>query len=142
MADGTGLIFIIAMLRPGVKYRIEKESLRSLQKWIFVNDKREMTAKYKFSDFFTASIVVATLLNEAFVLRNATETDTSIDVDGIAIEKQVVRKTASPRTLRYGKNEYIIFPYHFEKGLQRYTEDAFSVSFPNACRIFTSIMID
>lgn len=116
----------------GVKYRIEKESLRSLQKWIFVNDKREMTAKYKFSDFFTASIVVATLLNEAFVLRNATETDTSIDVDGIAIEKQVVRKTASPRTLRYGKNEYIIFPYHFEKGLQRYTEDAFSVSFPNA----------
>lgn len=66
------------------------------------------------------------------MLRNATETDTSIDVDGIAIEKQVVRKTASPRTLRYGKNEYIIFPYHFENGLQRYTEDAFSVSFPNA----------
>ena len=85
-----------------------------------------------FSDYFTASIVVATLLNEAFVLRCTTQTDTCIDVDGIAIEKQVVRKTASPRTLRYGKKEYIIFPYFYDKGLQRYTEDAFSTSFPNA----------
>lgn len=111
---------------------IDKEKL-TMDKWIFTSKNRAgQDGKNKFSDYFSASIVIATLLNEAFVLRNVTEESQGFLIDGLYIEKEAIRPTASPRTLRYNKEEYIIFPYFYKNGLNRYSEDEFRSYFPSA----------
>lgn len=94
------------------------------EKWIFSNATENSQGKVRFGDFFHASIVVATLLNKAFLL-------SELDVTGI--EAEVVRKAASPKQMRRKKKEYIIFPYSYVDGeLVRYDESAFEQRFPKA----------
>jgi hypothetical protein len=79
--------------------------------------------------------VVATLLNEAYVLKkeNYQETNSFYLCNGKNIEKAIVRETATPRSLRYNKIEKIIFPYDYKGGkLIRYTPQQFSALFPGA----------
>lgn len=90
----------------------------------------------RFGDYFKVSHVVATLLNEAYVLKDEhyTETDNYYQYNNYNIEKTVVRDTATPRSLRYGKNEKIIFPYYYENGqLMKFSELEFEQRFPGAC---------
>lgn len=49
------------------------------------------------------------------------------------IERAVIRSTETPRTLRYGKHEKIIFPYTYdENGLVRFGEGEFERLYPEA----------
>lgn len=104
-----------------------------LDKWVFSND--IVPGTRRFGDYFQVSHVVATLLNEAYVLKkdNYIEQSQHYICNGINIEKSVVRDTATPRSQRYKKIEKIIFPYDYQKGkLVKYTEDEFDKMFPGA----------
>ena len=103
------------------------------EKWIFVSNK--IKGEKRFGDYFQVSHAVATLLNEAFVLKEGTykETDTFYLCNDIEIEKNVVKDAVSPRSLRYNKSEKIIFPYNYDNGfLDRYTNEQFICRYPGA----------
>lgn len=115
--------------------KIDKESLLTKQKWIFsFNNETGQEGSYKFSDYFSVSIVIATLLNEAFILQNAEENEHGYLISDLHIEKEVVRPAASPRALRYNREEYIIFPYCYSNGIKRYSENDFRTKFPGAVK--------
>lgn len=103
------------------------------EKWYFTTNASMGTDR--FGDYFQVAHVVATLLNEAYVLKkeNYQYVDGIYLCNGRKIEKEVVRETATPRTKRYNKEERIIFPYNYKNGnLIRYTEDEFRDKFPGA----------
>lgn len=103
------------------------------KKWFFIENSKIGTRR--FGDYFQVAHVVATLLNEAFVIKkeNYKEMDGFYQCNGKNIEKSIVRDAASPRSLRYNKDEKIIFPYKYEKGkLAKYTESQFIELFPGA----------
>lgn len=102
-------------------------------KWFFT--KSNMAGTRRFGDYFQVSHAVATLLNEAFVIKEEEyeELDNFYENRGKLIEKAVVRDTATPRSLRYKKVEKIIFPYDYvDDKLVRYTEIQFRELFPRA----------
>lgn len=113
----------------GIEINIDKGNLD--RKWFFSND--AVPGTRRFGDYFRVSHVVATLLNEAYVLKeeNYTETADYYIVNGVNIEKAIVRETATPRSKRYKKIEKIIFPYEYAKGkLVKYSEDEFCEKYP------------
>ena len=105
-----------------MSYDIQKTKLG--EKWIFDDDEKiKSNDEVKFSNYFTAAITVATLLNEAFVLKNFRQSDDFIIINDFVVEKNVkgTRQAVSPRSLNYNKNELIIFPYFYKDNvLQRY----------------------
>lgn len=101
------------------------------EKWFFTNNKNEGVKK--FGDYFKVSHVVATLLNEAYVVKKWSETDDYIKVDDYCIEKEVIRETATPRIKKNNKKELIVFPYSYiDKRLVRYSVKEFENKFPFA----------
>ena len=88
----------------------------------------------RFGDLFSASIVIATLLNEAFVLSNFSEQGSEmLSGSGRLIERGATRRAASPRGLRSQKQERIIFPYAYkDNNLIRYSAEEFEEKFPYA----------
>lgn len=103
------------------------------KKWFFTENM--VYGNRRFGDYFKVSNVVATLLNDAYVLKQDCyeELDNFYCCNNRYIEKSIVRDTAAPRTLRCGKKEKIIFPYYFEGGqLRRYEADEFEQRFPGA----------
>ncbi|WP_100401973.1 Eco57I restriction-modification methylase domain-containing protein [Bacillus sp. FJAT-42315] len=107
------------------------------EKWVFsgVGDCKQ--TKYKFGDYFEASMTIATLLNEAYILKDSIELKDFYVVNEYKIEKSLVREAASPRSLYYKKNEKIIFPYYYEDGeLRRYSPKLFETQFPYATQYF------
>lgn len=97
---------------------INRESLG--EKWIFSENKEK--DKILFSDYFLAATSVATLLNEAFVIKEYEKYKDFFYVDNIYIEKEIIRPAASPRALSKKKEEYIIFPYEYVNGKLRRLE--------------------
>lgn len=113
------------------KMNIPVKSLK--KKWIFTIN--SLIGTERFGDYFQVAHVVATLLNEAYVIKkeNYQEVNGFYICNGKSIEKEVVRETATPRSKRYNKEEKIIFPYNYEEGkLVRYTEEDFKNKFPGA----------
>ncbi|HHP1041287.1 N-6 DNA methylase [Bacillus sp. JKS001846] len=112
------------------QHKVNKINLK--MKWVFsIQEENTSIEKCKFSDFFTASSSVATLLNRAFVVGNFTEEEEYINVDSFRIEKALLRETASPRALNYNKKELIIFPYTYVDGkLNKYSPEEFKKTFP------------
>lgn len=109
------------------------------EKWYFTNTK--IAGKFRFGDYFRVSNVVATLLNEAYVLSNENliETDDGYicknTINKMTIEKDVVRDTDTPRTIKYNKKEKIIFPYKYDNnGIVHYTAEEFEKLFPGAVK--------
>lgn len=103
------------------------------EKWFFTSN--NLTGTDRFGDYFKVAHVVATLLNEAYVLKkeNYQYVNGFYLCNGKRIEKEAVRDTATPRTKRYSKEEKIIFPYNYKNGkLSRYTESEFRDKFPGA----------
>ena len=103
------------------------------EKWLFTEENKKK--KQRFGDYFKVAHVVATLLNEAFVLSDGdyAEVENGYVCGSHIIEREVVRSTETPRTLRYGKKEKIIFPYSYnDKGLVRFTDAEFNRLFPGA----------
>lgn len=121
-----------------VSYKINKANL--IGKWEFVYRKKNIQGKVaRFGDYFNASITIATLLNEAFVLKNQYDDITEFEEKGrkyfktksFILEKNLLKTAVSPRSLSYNKKEFIIFPYLYNGGsLVRYTEEEFERNFP------------
>lgn len=100
-------------------------------KWFFTEN--VTNGIHRFGDYFKVSHVVATLLNEAYVIKEEDyqETEEGFLCKGHNIEKIMVRDTATPRSLRYHKNEKIIFPYLYEDGhLVRFRDGEFETNYP------------
>ena len=62
----------------------------------------------KFGDYFNVFSSVATLLNKAFILGKNENKE-------INYQEKAIRKAASPKTLSKGKEQFIIFPYSYNK---------------------------
>lgn len=111
-------------LTTGYSAKISRSTLTD--KWVFKHQAVDEHNMIRFGDCFHASIVIATLLNSAFILTKEQVTEKKIEQD-------IIRKAAAPKQLRRKIEEYIIFPYHYsETGLVHYSESAFTQSFPNA----------
>ena len=100
-------------------------------KWFFTANLAN--GLHKFGDYFKISHVVATLLNEAYVIgeEDYEETEQGFLCKGHNIEREMVRDTATPRSLRYDKVEKIIFPYRYQNAqLVRFKTGEFEESYP------------
>lgn len=98
-------------------------------KWFFAEKLAD--GMHRFGDYFKVSHVVATLLNEAYVIKEYQETKQGFLCNGHNIEKDMVRDTATPRSLRYHRNEKIIFPYAYDNGhLVRFEEGELEKKYP------------
>lgn len=95
-------------------------------KWLFSEETVDRFEYVRFGDVFNASVAIATLCNKAFILNAKTAEEKEIEV-------MVLRKTVSPKTLRYQKENKIIFPYYYEEGMLKKYDD-FEERFPNACK--------
>ena len=103
------------------------------EKWFFADENE--VGQHRFGDYFKVSHVVATLLNKAYVLSDGayTEVDNGYVCGNHTIEREVVRNTETPRTLRYIKHEKIIFPYTYnENELVHYDDGEFERLYPGA----------
>lgn len=108
----------------GIKISIPRASLAG--KWLFAESAGTKAELVRFGDVFNASVAIATLCNKAFVLNSKTAKEKEIEED-------VLRVTVSPKTLRYGKEKLIIFPYFYQEGkLKKYLD--FERRFPNATK--------
>ena len=97
-------------------------------KWTFDSELPNADGTIRFGDVFNASVSIATLLNEAFLLSER-------DIQEEQIEPDVVYKAVSPRSLQYQTEKYIIFPYKYDgSGLVRFTANEFEKLFPNATK--------
>lgn len=118
-------------------YIIDKAKLEG--KWVFVNNVVAKTKMKKFGDYFSASICIATLFNKAYILADYSKTEDYILVNNFKIENSIVRKGVSPRSLNYGKDELILFPYRYKNcALIRYKCDEFEMKFPEATKYLKS----
>lgn len=99
-------------------------------KWVFSD--YHFTGHRRFGDYFKVSHVVATLLNKVYVIKNWSDNDNYIQVDKYSIEKEIIRETATPRSIKYDKHELIIFPYFYDENnkLVRYRESELKDKYP------------
>ena len=100
-------------------------------KWIF--SEKNNHGQRRFGDFFQVSHVVATLLNEAFIINDWVYNKPFYEVGDYSIEEQLIHDSASPKLLSYKRECKIIFPYYYlNNQLCHYTEEYFEENFPNA----------
>ena len=114
-----------------VNKQIEKKRLS--ERWFF--DLPEDREGRRIGSDYQASHSVATLLNDAFVLRDGEIRDGFYYIDNDRIEMEIVKKAASPKNKRSQKHiEHIIFPYAFDDqgNLLRYSEQEMQTQFPGA----------
>lgn len=119
-------------------FMIPKDNL--IDKWVFTDYNQIGKHKRRFGDYFSASISIATLLNNAYILKkfNYDEEDV-IRVGNFQIERNVIREAVSPRSLKYKRSELIIFPYSYKGNqLVRYNKDEFESNYPGATKYLKS----
>lgn len=93
-------------------------------KWVFSNHYLSNDNQVRFGDVFNAAVTIATLYNKAFVLSEEKKNE-------LGLESEMVKPAVSPRSLRYRRNEYIIFPYMYVCGkLTHLTLEEFSGQYP------------
>ena len=112
---------------------IEIPISRLEKKWFFADENG--AGQHRFGDYFKVSHVVSTMLNKAYVLQDGTytEVENGYVCGNHIVEKAVVRSTETPRTLRYGKHEKIIFPYAYDENrLVRFADGEFERLYPEA----------
>lgn len=115
---------------------IRKANLNNVAGWTFSLQKHKSSGM-RFGDYFQVSSSVATLLNSAFVLKGFREENDFFvdDKHRVMIERSLVRKAATPRSMVYNRREYIIFPYRFNALDGRWTliaEDELKSEYPLA----------
>lgn len=114
---------------------IKKDNLDS-EKWIFLSSEKDSTvykSPRKFGDLFNVTMPVATLANRVFLLPDAKLNGDYYVVDNFKIERAIVRPAASPRGLKYGASEFIVYPYKYEhKKLIKYDKGEFNTLFEGA----------
>lgn len=113
--------------------KILKENLN--KKWIFVEEKNDLLKDNfkKFGDYFKVSMGVATLSNKSFIINDYKEDEIYVYKNGMKIEREILKRGASPSGMKKGKNELIIFPYKYiEDKLYKFSEEEFGTLFPEA----------
>lgn len=106
--------------------KIDRSVLKG--KWVFEKKNPTLKVPIRFGDRFHASIAIATLCNKAYLIDQKRIVEEKL-------EQEAIYKAASPKTLRYSKSMYIIFPYKYENELlARYSDDEFEKLFPNVVR--------
>ena len=92
--------------------------------WLFGCQAQAAGLEHKFGDYFRIATGIAT---------DYTDEGECLLCKGQKIEKNAVRKAASPRGKAKGSTEYIIFPYYYSDGdLNRYDEKTYKETFPLA----------
>ena len=121
----------IKALATGDESLINKATLSD--KWIFSNKKQ--LGKVLFSEYFLAATSMATLLNEAFVIKEYDEREDGYFSNSIFIERGILRPAASPRALSRGVKELIIFPYRYQdEKLVRFDIKYLKKNYPGALK--------
>lgn len=113
---------------------IQKDKLED--KWVFRNKISNSKNKKRFGDYFYASNTIATLYNDAYVIKEYTQDGKYIyPKTGGMIEKKVIKDTISPKTFNKTQIEKIIFPYYYNRknDLIRYDTNEFEKQFKGAC---------
>lgn len=115
---------------------IQKDKLED--KWVFRNkiSNNKNKNKKRFGDYFYASNTIATLCNNAYVIKEYTQDRKYIyPKTGGMIEKKVTKDTISPKTFNKTQIEKIIFPYYYNRKneLVRYDTSEFEEKFKGAC---------
>lgn len=110
---------------------VEKSILQD--PWLFTCQEQAADLNHRFGDYFRVATGIATQCNEAFVLTDYLDDGEYLICEGKKIEKDAVKKAASPRGKAIGKPEYIIFPYYYLDGkLKHYKEKTYKRKFPHA----------
>ena len=93
-------------------------------KWYFL--KNESKGKKRFGDYFKVSNSIATLCNNVFVVDDCI-------VKKYNLESQSLKTAISPKSKKYNKNKFVIFPYKYnnENILLKYSEESFKTLYPN-----------
>lgn len=117
-------IFEYRNITDNVVQFINKNSLND--KWIFENNVAKVDIEdICFGDYFKAAITIATQRNDVFVVDPNKQKE-------LGLEKALMRPAISPRNKKYGKQEYIIFPYKFENdNIVKFFEKDFKNKYPN-----------
>lgn len=113
---------------------IQKDKLED--KWVFRNKISNNKNKKRFGDYFYASNTIATLYNDAYVIKEYNQDSKYIyPKTGGMIEKKVIKDTKSPKTFNKTQIEKIIFPYYYNKknDLIRYDTNEFEEKFKGTC---------
>lgn len=102
---------------------LQKDALKD--KWVFEEPHDPDGTSVRFGDLFDVHNSVVTLLNRAFILDEKIITDRKIEDD-------ILRPAVSPKSLKYGRKEWIIYPYKNQGKLIRFYEDELFDKFPHA----------
>lgn len=124
--DGTNILY----KNESVGNESNLDSRTFGDKWIFAQTN---IGARRFGDFFKVSHVVATLCNKAFVLKDWQNDDEGNYVCGdYVLEQELIYDAISPKNMRSGNEEKIIFPYDYDNNhkLIRYDEEEFENRFP------------
>jgi predicted RNA methylase len=100
------------------------------EKWVFAY---ENTGNRRFGDYFKVSHAIATLCNRAYVIKEWEFDELGNYLcEGVCVEKEMLRDATSPKLLRSGKTEKIIFPYRYDENhrLMHFGEKQFKKNFP------------
>lgn len=113
----------------GISYKMNSSDL-SDEKWIFSSNVPIIgNTSTKFGDWFSVSMVVATLYNKAFIV-----TEEIAKTENL--EDELIHPAISPHSMKYNMRELIIFPYLCDEAgkLVRIPETEFAVRYPNVTR--------
>ena len=113
----------------GISYKMNLSDL-SDEKWIFSSNVPIIgNTATKFGDWFSVSMVVATLYNKAFIV-----TEEIAKTENL--EEELIHPAISPHSVKCNMREQIIFPYLCDEAekLVRIPETEFAVRYPNVTR--------
>lgn len=116
---------------------LHRSILKNASSWCF-SSQTSSGGKRRFGDYFRVSSSVATLCNAAFVLKGWQKSGQEYVEDsfsGERIEASAVRRAARPRCCGGAQEQYIIFPYSYNKDSKHWdawSESEFRQQYPNA----------
>ncbi|MCI9360990.1 MAG: SAM-dependent methyltransferase [Hungatella sp.] len=117
----------------GIQRMIQRSHLcEDNKKWIF---QKVADGEEQFDNYFDVYNSVATLLNEAFLIKPTEEDEHFFYIEGWKVEKGICLKAISTKSEKKKRAEqpYIIFPYKREgQEISNYNENEFKRLYPHA----------
>ncbi len=104
------------------------ENIKLKGKWFF--DGYCNKGKIRFGDYFDVANSIATLSNDTFI--HKVGHNCQLILGDRTIEDGILRNAFSPQNCKCQQNEKIIFPYYYDNGLKKYTEQELQDMYPNA----------
>lgn len=126
-----------------VQYQCEDENLKlrlnedSFQENPWALGNYVVASKCRFGDYFQVANSIATLFNEAFLIKRYLIIDENyIIANGKLIERAILRPAVSIKTLNVVQKPLIVFPYTYDdnKSLIRFNEEELQSKYPCAMK--------